>query len=190
VVAWTAAGDPAPLLSDLRRRVREGDVERSARAIRALVKLPDASARKALRDLALAGGVPASIRSIALSELAKAGKGLDRDDLLKLLEEAENVDVVRAAVLALGRMDEEPVANALHERFLIEENVDVRRTILSSLRGMTADAVFPALVDAVRDEVPGISEDAVAELEKRTGKDFGHDADRWEAWVKETFGDR
>jgi HEAT repeat protein len=185
--AYAKAGNAAALIADMNRHVNAKDVARAARAVRALVGVGGDAAHGALRVLVLRGSVDASIRMVALDALARAEKPLARKDLVGLLEKETNQGILRSVVEALAVHDEDPVAEALHERYLVEEDAVLRRTIVESLREMTADAVLPALVAAVRDEMPAIAQAAAQELEKRTYKRFGVDPDKWEEWYERNF---
>jgi HEAT repeat protein len=187
VKAHAAAGNVTALITDMNRCVNAKDIPRAARAIRALVGTGGDAAYRALRVLVLRGSVEASIRMVALDALVKAKKTLERKDLLTLLEKEEHQGILRSVVLALAVIDEDPIAEALHERYLVEEDVVLRRTIVDALREMTVDAVLPALVAAVRDEIPAVAAAAAKELEARTMKRFGVDPDKWEEWYDRNF---
>jgi HEAT repeat protein len=182
-----ADGDSGPLVLALRVRVREGDVDSALRLIRALATIGDARALSALRGMVRQSGADPRVRRLVLLELGKREDGLDRDTLLSLLESEEDASLVRSVVVGLGRHDETRVVKALHERYLVEDDSETRRTIVVVLRRLTVDAVYEALVDAVADEFVRVAEAAAEELTKRTGKHFGTDAEKWRDWYRRNF---
>jgi hypothetical protein len=187
VEARVAAKDVRALVLDLRRQVSASDLDRAARAMRALIRLDDADGHREIRSVALRKNADVLMRTVAVDTLAAAKTGLSKEDLSGLLGGESAIPLLRSAVRALGNFDEGPVVKILHERFLIEENSELRREILATLRRMLDDAVFGALVDAVRDEVPAICEAAADELRKRSGQRFGVEPDKWEEWYRRTF---
>lgn len=107
-----------------------------------------------------------------------------RDEVCRLLGHASPT-VRRAALVALQEAGDERAVQRAEVLVREDEDSDVRfeaALVLSEAGHPDADVY---LVDALRSRNPLYWMTALAELERRHGRSFGRNPEKWEAWLKE-----
>jgi len=183
LTADIAAGKLSRIIPEARRAAKTNDLVAFRPVLDALVRVGNATAMREVRGFVMEREYDARIRQMAIDALAGSGQGLDRDQLLSLLDGEDDARIAQAAIRGLASHDETRVIRALGERYEIEEAREVRGAIVRVLAKMTEDATLTALVPAVRDESPEIAALAQDTLKSRTGQDLGDDAEAWAAWI-------
>ena len=134
--------------------------------------------------LTLAGDADASVRMMALYALRQVDDSRVRDIALRAL--ADPAPQVRVNALRLVVTQHLPGAADLLAKALKDDDPDVRRQAafgLASLRNMRA---FEPLLALLKNDAPDVHAPIVAALKELTGKDFGDDVAKWQAWWAES----
>lgn len=165
----TAAEQVAKLTKDNNRQVRRSVAE-------ALGAIGASEATPALAELCRDNDN--FVRAEAVRALGKMKDGSATTTLIDALKD-RTVDVRAAAVEALGMLRDSRSIPSLYAA-LKDKNETVREKAQAAIRRFTE---LPLLVAALDDESTAVRANAAYVLWLMTGRDFGRDKTKWEAWA-------
>jgi hypothetical protein len=142
-------------------------------AVDALAKIPHPDRDRHLREI-LKDENP-FVRLSALEALSKTYSG-SREDLMTLLINQVKTDLDKDVRLVSVRI----LGDVCPQTNLIYKDPSER---------MFADSVILELGNLLQDRVPAVRYEAMRSLNKITGKDYGHDVNRWQQYVRYAKGE-
>jgi HEAT repeat protein len=123
---------------------------------------------------------------IRLEIIRTLGKypGSESDVILKAALADENAHIREVACEAWGRRRDAESIKLLAEAMRSDVESDVRLAAAKALGETKSPEAVQILGEALADTDPAMQYRAVMSLKEVTGKDFGNDVDRWQAYVK------